>query len=180
MGRYTAVMITALLATPVWLLASLLGTASTDVHRCLGAHGEIVYSGQTCTSLGAEMEPSYTGNQMWTHGCAANADDLLDRVAAAFDTRDVNLLGGLFLWRGFGTRNAYQHMRKLGEMLEHPLADVDLITTRPWNDNPRHYRSLPDLKPSSLAIWLADKTTIAPVEHRFALVERDGCTWLSF
>lgn len=173
-------MMTALLATPVWLFSSLLGTASADVHRCLGAHGEIVYSGQACASLGADVAPSYTHNQMWITGCAANADELLDRVAAAFDSGDVNLLGGLFLWRGFGTRNAYQHMRRLGEMLEHPLADVDLITTRPWNDNPGYYRNLRELKPSSLAIWLADKTAVAPVEHRFAVVERDGCTWLSF
>lgn len=172
---------TALLATPAWFLVSLLGTVGTDVHVCIGAHGETVYSGRACSTLGATVAPSYSGNQLWNHGCAASADDLLDRVAAAFDSRDVNMLGGLFLWQGFGTRNAYRHMRKLGEMLEQPLAGLDLIASNPWRGHNGYYRNLPDPKPTNLTIWLADHSSAnGPSEHRFPLVQRDGCTWLSF
>lgn len=162
-----------------WALGTSLAMAGQQatVHRCIGNHGEIAYSGQPCASMGNSVapRPDNAGYRNFFQHCAVTKDDLIDRVAAAFDTGDVNLFGGLFLWRGMGSRNAYRQMSKLNELLQKPLIGIDLVSARGSAWRPPRPGS-----PQTLALLTAAAPGTAPTERRFSVVHRDGCLWLSF
>lgn len=168
--------------------------ANTVVYRCVGTHGETVFSGLPCdaTAMAAEGDANAAndGQDTWLDNCASSANDLRDRVAAAFDSHDVNLLGGLFLWRGISNRNAYQHMRDLRELVRQPLAGLSLDGAPAWQAESNGYGALPDDANTWLSLAVGgddngasaqDPNVAQPtVEHQFALVERSACIWLTF
>jgi hypothetical protein len=168
-------------AHAIWLALALSGNG--NVYRCVGAHGEPVFSGQPCNSSDnrAIAAPVPAPDDGWNGACAASADELRDRVAAAFDSGNVNALGALFLWRGYGTRSAYARMRELRTLLKQPLAGIDLVGPSDWVADTAGYGELPAYEPSWLSIDVADnRADGALVEHRYALIERDSCVWLGF
>lgn len=175
-----------LLATP-----TATATTKTVVYRCVGAHGETVFSGMPCSATEMAVEPGAAdddGHADWLDHCATSANDLRDRVAAAFDSQDVNLLGNLFLWRGISNRVAYRHMRDLRQLVHQPLAGLSIGGAPAWQADSGGYGSLPDDANTWLSLSVAGddastQTSVANaplVEHQYALVERHACVWLSF
>lgn len=158
--------------------------APIPVYRCRGRHGETVLSGVACSDR-SDLQQSpgqgngFDANAAWGGRCADSAEDLSDRVAATFDSGNVNDLGALFLWRGYGTRAAYAHMNALQAMLAKPLAGLNLVPTlaSTWlNNGPggpdtagalRVEVAIPGMGSSS-QLWL------------FPIVERDACYWLQY
>lgn len=161
--------------------------ASTQapVYRCIGTHGETVYSEQPCGAHGEPFTaPGYDNGIDRAHGwgghCATDAQSLSDRVAAAFDSGNVNDLGALFLWRGFGTRAAYARLNRLGTLLDKPLAGLDIVAD-PVPGWPRQGPAVAGL-PRSLRIQVADPGMgeDATETWTFPLQQRDGCLWLQY
>lgn len=168
------------LAVAAWMALSPVDASS--VYRCVGSHGETVFSGQPCNT---PAEPALRAEEPTTpiidDHCASSANELLERVLLVFDGGDVNALGGLFLWRGFGTRSAYARMRELRQLLLRPLVRVDLGGPPDWIADTAGYGRLPGDGASWIIIETAGDDIGAPTQvQRFALSERDGCVWLEF
>ncbi|HET6632043.1 MAG TPA: DUF4124 domain-containing protein [Rhodanobacteraceae bacterium] len=170
---------------------------ATTVYRCVGAHGEMVFTGRPCSDAGLAVDSRDVGTMGgsfgargrdddgpgadWIGRCADSANELRQRVATAFDSHDVNSLGLLFLWRGMGTREAYRHMRELHALVQQPLAGVDLGGAPLWLADSDGYGALPD----GSGAWLRIETDPgvdggATLEHRYPLAERHACVWLTF
>lgn len=177
------------------LLLAATATANTAVYRCVGAHGETLFSDRPCSATDMAVEPDTSSDSLdgargnWLENCATSANDLRDRVAAAFDNHDVNLLGGLFLWRGMSTRSAYQHMRELRELVRQPLAGLSIDGAPAWQADSGGYGALPNDANTWLSVTVAsdnnlsahaDAAAAPAVVHQFALIERHACVWLSF
>src|SRR3982751_2645246 len=94
------------------------------VHRCIGEHGEISFSGLPCAGVDAEPKPASTlqssamagdtiaddatGNErtLPTKMCPASEDALRNLIADAFTRRDANALAGVMRWDGVGGATA--------------------------------------------------------------------------
>ncbi|MGB8633995.1 MAG: hypothetical protein WCD66_12825 [Rhodanobacteraceae bacterium] len=177
-------MISSLFALLVASAASVPQYQSSPVYRCRGVQGETVYSGIPCRDR-KDLQPeagdddAYDRQDGWGGHCPDTAQGLSDRVAAAFDSGNVNDLGVLFLWQAYRSRAAYRHLNELKAMLEKPLAGLELVPARTstWLDNgpagPADAESLrvevaiPGMGDHS-ATWL------------FPVVQRDGCYWLQY
>lgn len=176
------------------LLVTSAANADTRVYRCVGAHGEVAFSGMPCSTTNMTVEPGTgatdDGHAQWLNSCATSARDLRDRVAAAFDSDDVNLLGGLFLWRGVSNRTAYRRMRKLRQLVDQPLAGLSLDGAPRWQADSGGYGALPTDANTWLSVTVAGDNHqpfaqagdgAAPmVQHQYALVQRNACVWLTF
>jgi len=127
-----------------WLLALLVlpacALAQQDVHRCVGADGNPVFTDQPCaaqqaTPVGAKsnaaspravQDASPTAPE--SHApllCAANMDELRQGVVDAFATRDPNRLAGLVLWGGQGQESVVAGIRSMNALMQHTLLNVD-------------------------------------------------------
>ena len=179
-------MITALLSSLLSAMLASSGAPQTKVFRCVGAHGETVLSELPCD--GRANSPSsapdvdgFDVNRNWGGGCTSSADELRDRVAAAFDSGNVNTLGALFLWRGYGTRSAYARMRELGRMLKKPLATLDLLGANPWSSDHQGFEALSAQPPVALRISVGNERKDGGYDdYRFKLLDANGCVWLGF
>lgn len=148
--------------------------SNSAVYRCIGAHGETVFSGQPCTSadnqaLGAVAPAPAAGATTYHFTCPADAQALRDRVAAAFNSGDTNAFGALFLWNGFGTRAAYARLRELGRILRTPMVDLHVADDA----------SGPTAG-AALVVTVGGDDAGANTTWQFPLVRQDGCTWLDF
>lgn len=99
------------------------------VHRCVGRHGEIVFSGLACAATDA-ASGSATGADatiapLPTSACPASFDELRGRVAAALARHDPNALANLLRWRGVGTGAATERLRVLRDLVKRPLLAID-------------------------------------------------------
>ena len=97
------------------------------VHRCVGQHGEIVFSGLPCgadpASAGVAADPTVASPP--ADRCATSPDQLRTRIAAAITQRDPNALAGLARWHGIGAGAASAHLRTLRELVQRPLLAID-------------------------------------------------------
>lgn len=97
------------------------------VHRCLGQHGEVVFTGLPCAAdaatAGAAAED--TPSAVPVDRCAASREELRARIAAAIAQRHPNALAGLLRWRGIGASAATAHLRTLRELAQRPLLGID-------------------------------------------------------
>lgn len=163
--------------------------AQAHVYRCIGAHGEPVFSGQPC---GAPA-PAHGGNTAVQGGgfgdvCAGSPQALRQAIAGAFEIHDVNRLSGLILWRGMGQASARATLRSLAAWLKQPLAGIAIAyaagppfaDTGPWSagtaDIPAGASSVPS-PPSGFEISTGggDGST-----RDFGITEFGGCWWLTF
>jgi hypothetical protein len=98
--------------------------AHAQIYRCVGAHGEPVFSGQPCGNPApASSNAAATGNA-YVDVCAASPQALRQAIGEAFTTHDVNRLAGLILWRGMDQASARSTLRSLAEWLKQPLTGV--------------------------------------------------------
>jgi hypothetical protein len=113
-----------------------------SVHRCIGEHGEITFSGLPCS--GASAAPNNandasadattaTGSPRAATGavCPATLDALRDAITAAFARRDANAIAGIVRWDGVGGGAARERMRDLAAMTASPLLGIDMQSDAP-------------------------------------------------
>ena len=143
------------------------------VHRCLGAHGEIVFSGLPCqagthpgdsaTSQAAPVVPA--------DRCATTPQELRDRVASAIERRDPNSLAGLLQWRGVSASAMHGHLRALRELVTRPLLAID-----GGNDE--------DAAPAGAAgherLRIRTGSGDGLREQTFSILGSGGCFWLGW
>jgi hypothetical protein len=173
--------------------------AQTEIHRCIGADGNPLFTDQPCAALQATSvnpAPASSGNAPAEPPpalCAANLHALRQSVIDAFANRDANRLAGLMLWGGYGRGAAIADIRSLGALMKQPLLDVSPAgdpapgdeappapasanSTGPFAPDP------PDAAPAAgnqLVLHTAGNAgSGTPRELRFDVVRRAGCLWL--
>ncbi|OOG59784.1 DUF4124 domain-containing protein [Rhodanobacter sp. C03] len=173
--------------------------AQTEIHRCIGADGNPLFTDQPCAALQATSVSPATapGNGSAVAEpppvlCAANLGALRQSVIDAFANRDANRMAGLMLWGGYGRGAAVADIRSLGNLMKQPLLDISPA------DNPVPVDGDPPAPASSSADPLDPNPAVAtpaasnqlvlhtagndgsgsPHELRFDIVHRAGCLWL--
>ncbi|GAP65088.1 hypothetical protein MBSD_n0377 [Mizugakiibacter sediminis] len=158
----------------------------TPVYRCVGANGEPVFSGQPCSALrlpsgSASAAAAETPAAPQNHGfCAADAEELRERAAAAIDAHDANRLAALFLWQGMDGAAALARLHELAAIVDGPVLGLQLegATSAPAASAaaPSDGSAAALLVRRAIDPWNA----VAAEEARYPLVQRDGCWWLRF
>jgi hypothetical protein len=133
-ARYAGLMPPRLLASVLLLclLCALPATparAQSDVHRCIGANGQAVFSDRRCEDLDAtsRMPPpalrdSETG--LYRYGCPRRLSELVGLLRTAVEAHDVNRLSSLYLWGEVSDATANRVLSQLEAIAERPLLDI--------------------------------------------------------
>jgi hypothetical protein len=176
-----------LLAIPLLCVAR---CAHAQIHRCIGAQGEPVFTDQPCGS--AELSVSVAGGgldrddqgnaddsprssgSLIAATCPRSPEEVRDRIAVAFNDDNPSALAGLFDWRGFSHASADARLKDFDRWLKHPLVGVQFTgAVDPSGARPDDLDYAP-VNPSGL-------TVLTPSDTRsFGLAQRGGCWWLSF
>ena len=188
------------------LLLSSLATApviaQTQIHRCIGADGNPVFTDQPCAALSAtplaRTPPPARENAAPTPAvlCATTSDALKRAVIDAFANRDANRLAGLMLWGGYGQHAAVADIRALQKIMREPLLDVG-PAAEPADASTSAVAADAARSPAFAAANAASSTVATPApdnllvlhtsasdgrgqsrELRFMVVRRSGCLWL--
>jgi len=188
------------------LLLSSLATApviaQTQIHRCIGADGNPVFTDQPCAALSAtplaHTPPPARENATPTPAvlCATTSDALKRAVIDAFANRDANRLAGLMLWGGYGQHAAVADIRALQKIMREPLLDVG-PAAEPADASTSAVAADAARSPAFAAASAASSAVATPApdnllvlhtsasdgrgqsrELRFMVVRRSGCLWL--
>ena len=188
------------------LLLSSLATApviaQTQIHRCLGADGNPVFTDQPCAALSAtplaRTPPPARENAAPTPAvlCATTSDALQRAVIDAFANRDANRLAGLMLWGGYGQHAAVADIRALQKIMREPLLDFE-PAAEPADASTSAVAADAARSPAFAAASAASSAVATPApdnllvlhtsasdgrgqsrELRFTVVRRSGCLWL--
>lgn len=142
--------------------------AGQRVHRCVGAHGEIVFSGLPCTAdSGAVTSTAATIVSVADGACPASPDALRERIAAAIARQDANALAGLLRWRGVGAAEAASRLAQLRQLAQRPLLAIDVDG---GSESPG----------GSMRVRTGSNERDGVREHRFGLSLESGCHWLTW
>ena len=105
------------------------------LRRCVDADGVAVFTDRRCELLQAEPvtppvgEPAKPASMVRLRTCARSQDDLLMGVRGALESRDPNKLAEFYHWPGMGHAEGYRLMERLANVTEHPLLDVQLVSS---------------------------------------------------
>jgi hypothetical protein len=150
-----------------------------NVHRCIGEHGEISFSGAPCAASASVLSGSGAPARSADRGiaapttCAASADALRDVIADAFARRDANTIAGVMRWDGVGGAAARERMRELVDLTGRPLLGIDI-------DNGAVGESAPgETEAAQLTVRMGSLEGGAS-EHAFRLMPSGGCYWLDW
>jgi hypothetical protein len=162
------------------------------VYRCIGPHGEPVFSGQPCgTPAPAPGTNAPIEGNGFSSVCAASPEALRQAIAGAFATHDVNQLAGLILWSGMDQGSARATLRSLAAWLKQPLtgiaftraagppfadSDVDPLPAA-TADGPASASSITAPPPTGFDVSTGG---VDGATRDFGLVESGGCWWLTF
>jgi hypothetical protein len=182
-------------------LATAPAIAQTQIHRCLGADGNPVFTDQPCAALSATplaRTPPARENATPTPAvlCATTSDALKRAVIDAFANRDANRLAGLMLWGGYGQHAAVADIRALQKIMREPLLDVG-PAAEPADASTSAVAADAARSPAFAAASAASSAVATPApdnllvlhtsasdgrgqsrELRFTVVRRSGCLWL--
>ncbi|HEV2681943.1 MAG TPA: DUF4124 domain-containing protein [Rhodanobacter sp.] len=181
-------------------LLSMPAMAQTEIHRCIGANGNAVFTDQPCAAQQATpVNPVVTsGNGIRLAPppilCAASLGELRQSVIDAFASRDANRMAGLMLWNGYGRSAVIADIRSLDTLMKQPLLDLhapgdpaslDGNPTAPATAassvDPLAADVPPDPPPANAQLVLhtgGNDGSGNPRELRFNVVSRAGCLWL--
>ncbi len=147
------------------------------VHRCIGTHGEIVFSGLAC-SAGTTANASTPGTDsaastLSIDTCPTSREALHDHISAAITRHDSNALASLLRWRGVGARAASDRLRSLRDLVQRPLlamdgGDAGDIT----GDTPASANE------DTLRVRTGSNESDGVREHRFGVAVEGACYWL--
>jgi hypothetical protein len=174
------------------------GDSGQPVHRCVGGHGETVFSGLPCAATGtasASAEASGLavaaapaggpgGAPDAARACAASRDELRERVAAAIALRDANTLAGLMRWRGVGAGTADRRLRTLRDLVKRPLLAIEADTGDDAFDvaGPGWSADAEDAEDTEevLHVRTGSGADDGVREHTFGVSLLEGCYWLTW
>jgi len=153
------------------------------VHRCIGKHGEIVFSGVSCGASEVVAPPPSanagariaTKSLAATTTCAASTDALRTLIADALARRDANAIAGILRWDGVGGGEARERLRELAELAARPLLGVDMDSdgdAKPDDPAPP--------EPGTLMVRTGSSDEGGTREHAFRISARGGCYWLDW
>lgn len=170
--------------------APLAHAQAQPVYRCIGAHGEPVFSGQPCgtpapaASNGASAQGGGFGG-----ACAGSPQTLRRAIADAFASHDVNRLSGLILWHGMDQASARNTLRMLSDWLKQPLAGIaiaygagppladDHATSAATAGYPVAATSVVARPPTGFEVSTGGDDGS---RRDFGVVKSGGCWWLTF
>jgi hypothetical protein len=161
------------------------------VYRCIGAHGEPVFSGQPCgTPAPAPATNAPAQASAFSAVCAGSPQALRQAIAGAFAAHDVNQLAGLILWNGMGQNSARATLRALAAWLKQPLTGIAIARAAgpPLADANAGPSPASTTEPASASSVAASPPTgfdistggVDGTTRDFGLVESGGCWWLTF
>lgn len=162
--------------------------AAQPVYRCIGAHGEPVFSGQPCgTPAPVPATSTLVQGSASRAVCAGSPQALRQAIADAFARHDVNRLSGLILWNGMDQNAARTTLHELSIWLQQPLTGIAVATATgpPGADTAPLTPSTDESADASGGAALPpgfDVSTggIDGTTRDFGLVESGGCWWLTF
>jgi hypothetical protein len=171
-----------------WAIAAvvpcLAAAEGQNVHRCIGEHGEISFSGTPCAGGPTGIQPASSPTtspsspgerRSVAPTCPASTGALRDVIAEAFARRDANTIAGVMRWDGVGGAAARERMRELAELTGHPLLGIDL------DDGGAAADSAESQPPQAtlLTVHIGSLEGGAS-EHEFRLMPVGGCYWLDW
>jgi hypothetical protein len=157
--------------------------AQTDdgqkVHRCIGEHGEIVFSGIACT--GAEVRagprasssPTASATAAVAMACPRSPDALRDVFADALTRRDTNAIASLVRWDGVGGAEARERLKEIAELGQRPLIGVELGGDVASAGDPTE-------PAGTLTVRTGSTSYGGPREREFRVGASGGCFWLDW
>lgn len=155
-----------------------------NVHRCIGEHGEISFSGTPCNGSPSGIQPASSSTTssslprarpIVATTCPGSADALRDVIAQAFARRDANTIAGVMRWDGVGGAAARERMRELAELTGHPLLGIDIDDAGTSGDSAESQPPQATL----LTVHIGSLEGGAS-EHEFRLMPAGGCYWLDW
>lgn len=178
--------------------------AQSDIHRCVGADGGVIFTDRACSDLNATPAvpaptPSASASGVPTSItqppavlCASDMAQLKQAVVDAFADRNPNRLAGLMLWDGGGRDAVVSNIREFTRMMAHPLIGVrvsEYSSTSPPSSTSTDadpsvlsMAATPSPTPprgESLSVETeADDGSGAAQETHFEVVHHDGCLWM--
>ena len=103
------------------------------IHRCIGEHGEIVFSGVACGGTEIRADPRASPTSPTTDAasavamaCPRSPVELRDLAANALARRDTNAISSLVRWDGVGGAEARERLKEIAELGKRPLIGVEL------------------------------------------------------
>jgi Domain of unknown function (DUF4124) len=171
------------------VLAACAPLAHAQVYRCIGAHGEPVFSGEPCATPASSGTNAASPGNGFGATCAVSPGALKQELANAFATHDVNRLAGLILWRDMDQASARTALRALTAWLKQPLTGIAMgyATGPPFVEagpspaasagDPASGSSVATQPPTGFDISTGgvDGST-----RDFGVTETGGCWWLTF
>lgn len=155
-----------LIASAAFACAARASGEGPRVHRCVGRHGEVVFTNLACgshelagVSAGA-MAGADAAAAPPADSCPASETDLRERLASAIARHDANTIAGMMHWGGIGGRVAGERLRELRELVRHPLLDLE--------------------SGGGLRVRTGSNTTGGVREHAFGTAYEGGCWWLTW
>lgn len=150
------------------------------VHRCIGTHGEIVFSGVACGAAVAADAPSSAqpGSERPIAApiCPESADALREFMAAAVARRDTNAIAGVLRWDGVGGAEARRRLTELNELAARPLLGIDVDGT----GDATAAADPPAAPPAALTVRTGSGDDGGTREHEFRISTSGGCYWLDW
>jgi hypothetical protein len=148
------------------------------IHRCIGEHGEIVFSGVACgaSEIRADPRPSSSTTSAASAvamGCPRSPDELRDLFANALARGDTNAISSLVRWNSIGGSEARERLQEIAELGRRPLIGVELDAETTF---------APDApEPSgTLTVRTGSTSYGGPREREFRVGETGGCYWLDW
>jgi hypothetical protein len=155
--------------------------AQADVHRCIGADGQPVFTDQPCSTMQATPMPrrSLGNSHLVVRGiCPTTAADLQQRIGTAFLSHNANRLASLMQWRGYDQSSALAVMRQLDELVNAPLQGIDEgfdeFSTPPAPASSIDTQSIVP----TLTLRLGASADAPARRITFQILDRAGCLWL--
>lgn len=155
--------------------------AHAQVFHCVGTHGEPVYSGEPCGTPASRAPADAATVSRFAHPCATAPTELVQALARAFQTRDVNVVAGMLLWQDVGAHESQQALRALAAWLAQPLAGIKVLPTAgPPDAGTVAAPASPAATVAPTTAYTGIEVTTAAATRQFGLVHQDGCWWLTF
>ncbi len=178
MHRLACFVLVSALAAP--LLCSAEARGGLTIHRCIGEHGEIVFSDARCGS-GAELridrptarERSSDPAAAVAMACPRSPDELRAVFADALSRRDTNAISSLVHWHGVGGAEARERLREIDELARRPLIGIELGTDAMFATDEA-------ASPGILTVRTGSTKYAGPREREFRVGETGGCYWIDW
>jgi hypothetical protein len=151
------------------------------VHRCVGEHGEIVFSGLPCGGASFDARaatPVRDAGAAVALTCPRSPEELRSVLGDALSRHDTNAIASLVRWDGVGGAEARERLREIADLGARPLLGIELDADV---DAPAASMETDDTPlPGELVVRTGSSEHGAPREHAFRVEASSGCYWLDW